>query len=57
MTGQQVNSLPDVQVPMENCTILQYLVVHDAHGVKAYQVNFSTQQTTRQLEFPRWSYC
>jgi hypothetical protein len=57
MTGQQVNSLPDVEVPMQNYTILQYFVVHAAHGVKAYQVNFPTQEMSRQLEFPTWSYC
>jgi hypothetical protein len=36
MTGQQVNSLRDVQVSMQNCTILQYFVVHAAHGVEVY---------------------
>ena len=56
-TSQQVNSLPDVQLPVKNCIILQYFVAHAAHGVKAYQVNFPTHPTTRHLEVPRWSYC
>ena len=42
---------------MQNCTILQYFMVHAAHGVKAYQVNFPTHRTPRQLVVPRWSYC
>lgn len=41
---------------MQNCTILHYFVVHAAHGVKAYQVNFPTQLTAHLLDFPRWSY-
>jgi hypothetical protein len=44
MTAQKVNSLSDIQLPMQNCTTVQYFVVHAAHGVKAYQVSFPTQQ-------------
>jgi hypothetical protein len=35
-TGQQFISLHDDQIPVQNCTIVQYFVVHAAHGVKAY---------------------
>jgi hypothetical protein len=56
-TGQKVNSLPDVQLPMQNCINVQCFVVHAAHGLKAYQVNFPMQPMTHHLDFPRWSYC
>jgi hypothetical protein len=56
-TGQQFISLHDDQIPVQNCIIVKYFVVHAAHGVKAYQVNFPTQQTTHLLEVPRRSYC
>ena len=55
-TGQKVNSLPDVQLPMQNCTNVQCFVVDAAHGLKAYQVYFPTQPTAHLLDFPRWSY-
>jgi hypothetical protein len=55
--GQKVNSLPHVQLPMQNCINVQCFVVHAAHCLKAYQVNFPTQPTTHHLDFPRWSYC
>jgi hypothetical protein len=56
-TGQSVNSQPDVQVPMQNCTNIQYFMVHAARSVKVHQVNFPMHLTARHLEFPRWSYC
>jgi hypothetical protein len=46
-----------VQLPIQNCTNLEGFVVHAAHGVKAYQVNFQTQQMAHHLKFLRWSYC
>jgi hypothetical protein len=55
-TGQKVNSQPNVQVFVQNYTILQYIVVHDAHDVNENQVNFLMQLTTCLLEFSRWSY-
>jgi hypothetical protein len=56
-TDQKVNSQPNVQVFVQNCTILQYLVVHAAYDVNEHQVNFLMQLTACLLEFPRWSYC
>jgi hypothetical protein len=56
-TGQSVNSLPNVQVPVQNCTILQCFIVHATRSVKVHQANFPTHPTTHLLEFPRWSYC
>ena len=55
-TGQNVNSLPDVQLPMQNCTTVQSFVLHAAHGWKAYHVIFPTQQTSYHLDFPIRSY-
>ena len=55
--GQNVNNLPDVQLPIQNCTTVQYFVVHATYGAKSYQVSFPTQQTSYHLDFPRWSYC
>ena len=45
----------NVQLPMQNC-IVQYFIVDAAHGVKDYQVNFPTQQTSYHLDFPIRSY-
>jgi hypothetical protein len=56
-TGQKVHSQHNVQVYVQNCTILQYLVVHAAHDVNGHQFNFPMQLTVCLLEFPRWSYC
>jgi hypothetical protein len=52
----QSASQPNVQVPVQNCTIIQYSVVHAAHGVNMHQVRFPTHPTTHHLKFPRWSY-
>jgi hypothetical protein len=52
-TDQKVNSQPNVQVFVQNCTILQYLVVHAAYDVNEHQVNFLIQLTACLLEFPR----
>jgi hypothetical protein len=41
---------------MQNCTNLQSFVVHAAHGWKALQVYFHTQQTVRHLDFPIRNY-
>lgn len=41
-----------VQLPMQNCTILQRFEMHAAHVLKAYQVYFHTQQTARHFDFP-----
>jgi hypothetical protein len=56
-TGQKVNNQPNVQVSVQNCTTLHYLVVHVAHSMNGHQVNFPMQLTACILEFPRWSYC
>ena len=55
-TGKKINSLPDVQLPMQNCTTVQYFVLHAAHGWKAYHISFPTQQTSYHLGFPIRSY-
>jgi hypothetical protein len=55
--GQKVNSQPNVQVSMQNCTTLQDHVVHAAHAMNEHQVKFPMQLTACLLEFPRWSYC
>ena len=55
-TGQNVNSLLDVQLCMQIYTTVQCFMVHAAHGAKAYQVNFSTQPTAYHLDFPIKSY-
>ena len=41
---------------MQNCTTVQCFMVHASYGVKAYQVNFPTQQTPCRLDFPIKSY-
>jgi hypothetical protein len=46
-----------VQLPMQNCTILQHYVMHAAHRWKDYWVYFHTQQMDCNLDFPRLSYC
>ena len=51
-TAQKVNSLPDVQLPMQNCTTVQYFLVHTTYGSKAYHIIFPTQQTSYHLDFP-----
>ena len=55
-TGQKFNSLLDVQLPKQNGTTVQCFMVYAAHGVKAYQVSFPTQQTSCPLDFPIRSY-
>ena len=55
-TGQNVNSLPDVQLPMQNCTTVQCFMLHAAHGWKPYHAIFPTQQTSYHLDFPIRSY-
>ena len=49
--GQNVNSLPDVQIPIQNCTTIQCFVLHAAHGGKHYHIIFPTQQTSYHLDF------
>ena len=56
LTGQQVNSLHKVQVPVQNCINSQYIMKQAAHGVKEDQVSFPTHPAMRHLEFSRRSY-
>jgi hypothetical protein len=56
-TGQQFISLHDDSLPLQNCTIVQYFMVHAIHGVHAYQVSFPTHLSGHHLEVPRSSYC
>jgi hypothetical protein len=55
-TGQKINSQPNVQVPMQNCIILQYFVMHTMHCVEGYQVMFPTHLVPCHLDVPSWSY-
>jgi hypothetical protein len=57
LTSQRVHSLPEVQIFVLNCIILQSFVKQGAHGVKAYPVSFQTHLAARHLKFPRRSYC
>ena len=54
--GQNVNSLPDVQLPIQNCTTIQCFVLHAAYGWKAYHFSFPTHQTSYHLDFLIKSY-
>jgi hypothetical protein len=54
-TDRGINNQMKGQMFVQNCTNLQYFVVHDAHGVKAYQV--TTQPMAGHLKFSRWSFC
>jgi hypothetical protein len=51
-TGQKINSQPNVQVPVENCIILQYFVMHTMHVVKDYQIIFPTHPVSCHLDVP-----
>ena len=44
------------QLPVQNCTNLQSIMVHATHGYKALRVYFHTQQTVHHLDFPIRSY-
>jgi hypothetical protein len=48
-TGQKINIQPNVQVPVQNCIILQYFVKHTMHRVKVYQIIFPTHLVPRHL--------
>jgi hypothetical protein len=55
-TGQKIDSQPNVQVPVQNCIILQYFMKHTMHDVKGYQIIFPTHMVPRHLDVPSWSY-
>jgi hypothetical protein len=55
-TGQKINSQLNVQVPVQNCIIIQYFVNHTMHGVKGYQIIFPTHLVPCHLDIPSWSY-
>jgi hypothetical protein len=55
-TGQKINSQLNVQVPVQNCIILQYFMNHTMHGVKGYQIIFRTHLDPCHLDIPSWIY-
>jgi hypothetical protein len=55
-TGQKINSQPNVQVPVQNCIILQYFVKHTIHSVKVYHIIFPMHLVPLHLDISSWSY-
>ena len=54
--GQNVNTLSDVQMPLQNCTTVQSSMLHAAHGWKEYHVSFPMKQIPHHLDFRVRSY-